>query len=251
MTDMDGQVVLVTGASSGIGAAAARLIAGAGATVVLAARRTAEADQLAGEIEDAGGQAAARALDVTSERSIEECIGAVLDRFGRLDGAFNNAGVGATHKPIADTSEAEYDLVQDTCLKGVFFCLKHEMRAMKRGGRGGSIVNTASVGALVGVPGSADYVAAKHGLVGLTKTAAIEGAADKIRVNAIAPGATMTDMYRRWLPTPEAQQGVADRGLIKRVASPEEIATYALFALRDATFTSGSVFVCDGGISVA
>lgn len=252
MSTLAGQVVLITGASSGIGAAAAELLAEAGAAVALAARRVGETEELARRIASKGGTAAAFELDVTSEASIEVCVARVVERFGRLDHAFNNAGVGATHKPIEDTSEAEYDLVHDVCLKGAFFCMKHEIRAMRRaaGGGGGSIVNTASVGGLVGVPGSADYVAAKHGLIGLSKSAAMETAQYGIRVNVIAPGATMTDMYRRWLPTPEDQQRVADTGLIKRIASPREIAGYALFAMRDATFTTGSVFVCDGGISV-
>ena len=157
--------------------------------------------------------------------------------------------MGATHKLIEDTSEEEYDLVQDVCLKGAFFSMKHEIRAMKGTG-GGSIVNTASVGGRIGVPGSGDYVAAKHGLIGLTKSAAMEVAAHNIRVNVIAPGATATDMYRRWLPTEEDQQRVADRGLQKRIASPREVATYALFAMRDATFSTGNVFVCDGGMSL-
>lgn len=250
MSTLAGQVVLITGASSGIGAAAAELLAEAGAVIALAARRVEQTEELARRIGSKGGAASAFELDVTSEASIETCVARVVERLGRLDHAFNNAGVGATHKSIEDTSEAEYDLVQDTCLKGAFFCMKHEIRAMKRLGGGGSIVNTASVGGLVGVPGSGDYVAAKHGLVGLSKSAAMETAQHGIRVNVIAPGATMTDMYRRWLPTPEDQQRIADTGLIKRVASPREIAGYALFAMRDATFTTGSVFVCDGGISV-
>lgn len=249
MNPMAGQVVLITGASSGIGAAAAELLAEAGAIVALAARRRDRIDELVARIASTGGKAGAFAIDVTNESSIESGIAAVLERFGRLDHAFNNAGVGATHKPIEDTSEAEYDAVLNACLKGAFFCMKHEIRAMKRSG-GGSIVNTASVGGLVGVPGSGDYVAAKHGLIGLSKSAAMEAALHNIRVNVIAPGATMTDMYKRWLPTEEDQRRIANLSLLKRVASPREIAGYALFAMRDATFSTGSVFVCDGGMSV-
>lgn len=241
-----GSVALIAGASSGIGAATARLLSREGAIVALCARRADRLQALVDEIRKDGFQAEAFTLDVLSEGSIQEAVNRAVERFGRIDHAFNNAGVGATHKPIAETSAEEYDLVQNTCLRGTFLCIKHELPVMSGGG---SIVNTTSVGGLVGVGGSADYSAAKHGVIGLTKSAAIEAGPLNIRVNAIAPGATLTDMYKRWLPTPEDQQRVADYNLMKRVASAEEIAAGVLYLMRDATFTTGSTLVCDGGMA--
>lgn len=247
---LSGAVVLVTGASSGIGEAASRLLAAEGAHLVLGARRQDRLDSLATELRERHHtEVLCLELDVTRESSVAEGIAQIRTRFGRLTHAFNNAGVGATHKPIHEITEAEYDQVMDTCLKGVFLCLKHQLPLIADSG-GGSVVNTTSVGGLVGVAGSSDYVAAKHGVIGMTKSAAMEFAGRGVRVNAIAPGPVMTEMYQRWLPTHEEQQRVAQWTLLKRIASPEEIARYALFLMSQALYTTGSVVVCDGGISV-
>ncbi len=243
-------IVLITGASSGIGEAAARLLAVRGARLALAARRMDRIDALARQLREQHSiDVLPLEMDVTREASVAAAVEQVHSHFGGLTHAFNNAGVGATHKPIDQISEAEYDTVMNACLKGAFFCMKHELPLIARSG-GGSVVNTASVGGLVGVAGSSDYVAAKHGLIGMTKSAAMEFAAQGVRVNAIAPGPVMTDMYRRWLPTPEDQQRVANYNLFKRIASPEEIAEYAIFLMEGAHFTTGVVLACDGGMSV-
>jgi NAD(P)-dependent dehydrogenase (short-subunit alcohol dehydrogenase family) len=247
---LNGKAVLITGANAGIGAAAARVLAAHGARLALGARRVDKTEELAAELRSTYGvEAIALELDVTKEASVRTALEQVKSKFGGLSHAFNNAGVGAIHKSVDQISEGEYDSVMDVCLKGAFFCMKHELPLIAASG-GGSIVNTASIGGLVGVPGSSEYVAAKHGLIGLTKSAAMEFASKGVRVNAIAPGPVMTDMYRRWLPTPADQQRVADYTLLKRVAPPEEIAEYVLFAMAGATFSTGVVFACDAGLSV-
>lgn len=247
---LEKSIVLITGASSGIGEAAAWALAARGAKLALAARRTDRIETLARQLRDRYGvDALPVEMDVAREASVQSAIARIKSHFGGLTHAFNNAGVGATHKPIDEISEAEYDTVMNACLKGAFFCMKHELPLIAASG-GGSVVNTASVGGLVGVAGSSDYVAAKHGLIGMTKSAAIEFAPRGVRVNAIAPGPVMTDMYKRWLPTEAEQQRVAGYTLLKRIASPEEIAQYAVFLMEGALYTTGVVLACDGGLSV-
>lgn len=244
-----GRVVLVTGASSGIGAAAARRFAAEGALVAAAARRTDKIDALAAELRTAGGEAIAVPCDVTDERSVEATVRAVVRTFGRLDGAFNNAGAGGAQRPLHEIDTATFDRVMATNLRGPFLCMKHEIPAMLAAG-GGSIVVTSSIGGLVGAPRNTDYSASKHGLAGLVKCAALDYARHGIRVNAIAPGPTRSEMFDRWLPTEEARAAMAARCPLNYIADPDDMARAALFLLSDESrWTTGTVFPCEGGAS--
>jgi NAD(P)-dependent dehydrogenase (short-subunit alcohol dehydrogenase family) len=244
-----GRVILVTGASSGIGAAAARRFAAEGALVAAAARRTDKIEALAAELRAAGSEAIAVPCDVTDERSVEAAVREVVRTFGRLDGAFNNAGAGGAQRPLHEIDTATFDRVMATNLRGPFLCMKHEIPAMLAAG-GGSIVVTSSVGGLVGGPRNTDYSASKHGLAGLVKCAALDYARHGIRVNAIAPGATRSEMFDRWLPTEEARAAMAAMAPLNFIADPDDMARAALFLLSDESrWTTGTVFPCEGGVS--
>jgi NAD(P)-dependent dehydrogenase (short-subunit alcohol dehydrogenase family) len=242
-----GKVVFVTGASSGIGAAAVRRFAAEGATVVAAARRTDRIEALAGELAGAGFPVSAVTCDVRDEGSVEQAIAAVVQRHGRLDGAFNNAGVGGAHVPFAELRVAKFDEVIATNLRGVFLCMKHEIPAMLASG-GGAIVNTSSIGGLVGGARNGDYAASKWGLAGLTKCVALEYARQGVRVNAIAPGPTDSEMFGRWMPTEERREMIADAMPMNYIAHPDDMARAALFLLSDeARWTTGAILPCEGG----
>jgi NAD(P)-dependent dehydrogenase (short-subunit alcohol dehydrogenase family) len=247
---LEDKVVLVTGASSGIGAAAARLFAAEGAKVVLAARRTDRTDAIVRELKDGGLKAIAVACDVTDEASVAAAVAATMDAYGRLDGAFNNAGHGGVRGPIHTLDVAAFDRVHDVNLRGVFLCLKHEAAVMTGTGRGGSIVNTSSIGGLVGGAGNSIYAASKWGLAGLTKCAALDYAAEGIRVNAIAPGPTRSEMFDRWMPTDEDRAQMAAFFPMNYIADPDDMARAALFLLSDdARWTTGVILPCEGGMS--
>ena len=188
MSDMNGKVALITGASSGIGRATAEVFAARGAKVVLAARREDELTTLASEIESRGGKATFIVTDVATARDVERMVAHAIETFGRLDYAVNNAGIEGKISPITDLPEQEWDRVLDTNLKGTFLCLQYEARAMIAGGRGGSIVNVGSVNSFLGFPTGSAYVASKHGQVGLTTSASAELAPNGIRVNIVCPG---------------------------------------------------------------
>jgi NAD(P)-dependent dehydrogenase (short-subunit alcohol dehydrogenase family) len=243
------KVVFVTGASSGIGAAAVRRFAAEGAIVVGGSRRTDRIGALTAALVDEGLRASALACDVRDEASVAAAIAAVVARHGRIDGAFNNAGVGGGHRPIHQLPAAKFDEVIATNLRGVFLCMKHEIAAMLETG-GGSIVNTSSIGGLVGGAMNGDYAASKWGLGGLTKCAALEYARRGIRVNAIAPGPTRSEMFDRWIPTDEARAAMAAHFPMNYIAAPDDMARSALFLLSDdAMWTTGVVLPCEGGAS--
>jgi NAD(P)-dependent dehydrogenase (short-subunit alcohol dehydrogenase family) len=245
-----GKVILIAGASSGIGAAAARLFAREGATVVCLARRKEMLLDLAGELNDAGFQAMAIPCDITDEAAVAEAVANAVDAYGRLDGAFNNAGHGPAPGPLHKMEMEAVDRVFNTNFRGTFICMKYEIAAMLDRGIRGSIVNTSSIAALVGMKGNSGYAPSKWAVVGLTKCAALDYAPHGIRVNTIAPGGTRTEMFERGFPTEEARERVASTSPMNHIAHPDDIARAALFLLSDdARWITGAVLPCEGGMS--
>jgi NAD(P)-dependent dehydrogenase (short-subunit alcohol dehydrogenase family) len=247
---LQGKNILVVGASVGIGRAACHRFAAEGAQVLAASRDLAACEETAARLAAAGASCTAVRIDVSEPESVKACFEQLDARFGRLDGAFNNAGIQTEPAPLAEHSEESWDRLFNVNLRGLWLVLREELPRLVAAG-GGAIVNTSSVGGLVGAPGIGPYVSSKHGIVGLTKAAALDYAAAGIRVNAIAPGATRTAMFTDWLPTPEQQQEVAGAAPIARVAEPEEIVGAAAWLLSDdASFVTGITLAVDGGYSV-
>jgi NAD(P)-dependent dehydrogenase (short-subunit alcohol dehydrogenase family) len=249
--DFTGKVALVTGASSGMGLATAQAFAEAGASVVLADVReelvTAEAQKLAA----AGHKAIAVTCDVSDDVQVAAMVQRTVAEFGRLDAAFNNAGVMARIAPTADSIREDWDRVIGINLRGVWSCLKYELRQMERQGSG-AIVNNASVGALTGNPGIGSYIASKHGVVGLTRTAALEYIQHGIRVNAINPGLIDTQIARDVVSGDEqAYSQIAKNVPIARAGKPEEIASVVLWLCSPgASYVVGHALTVDGGLTV-
>jgi NAD(P)-dependent dehydrogenase (short-subunit alcohol dehydrogenase family) len=242
------KVALVTGAGSGIGRAVAVRLAAAGAKVVVADFNEKAGAQTCAELKKSGAEAASRLTDVSKTDEVQELIGFTVRTFGRLDCAVNNAGIQGELAFTADCTEENWDRIVDTNLKGVFLCMKYELREMLRRGCG-AIVNIASNFGVVGSPQMPAYSASKHGVVGLTKTAAIEVAARGIRVNAVCPGPTLTPLAEAVIKdTPGIIDAINSRLPIGRMASPEEIAQAAAWLCSDdATFVVGGIFPVDGG----
>jgi NAD(P)-dependent dehydrogenase (short-subunit alcohol dehydrogenase family) len=256
MSDKEGllidKIALVTGASRGIGAAAARVFAREGATVVLAARTEADLQTTVEEIRASGGEGSYVVADFGDVASVERAVTAVVDRHGRLDIAFNNAGVAVPPQRIVDFSEEHFDFVNRVNYKGGFFAMAAEVRAMLATGGGGAIVNNSSVGSLRGNPGLPAYGAAKRAVNSLTETAAIEYGPNGIRVNAVAPGLTMTAMVQAWRAAePTIVDQIVGRTPLGRAADPEEIAEAAAWLLSDrASYVTGVVLPVTGGSGV-
>ncbi|MDX6426592.1 MAG: hypothetical protein QOD52_1997 [Gaiellaceae bacterium] len=238
------KVVIVTGASRGIGAAAARLFADEGASVVVASRDERALNVLVAAISEGGGEAHAVATDVTDLAAVEQMVATAVDRYGRLDGAFNNAGEGHRPAPLAELAVEDFDRTLAVNLRGLFLCLRAELAQLAPGG---AIVNMTSSAGLTGAPGMAAYTAAKHGVVGLTKTAALDYGPKGIRVNAVAPGPILTDGGIGAAPA-AVQQQVAQMLPLKRLGTATEVARVAAFLLSDAAaFVNGAVVSIDGG----
>ena len=242
----EGKVVMVTGGGSGMGEAASLAFAREGAQVIVVDLDPKGGSDTVTRIERADGQALYWQADVSSESEVESAVRAAVDAYGALDCAFNNAGFVGSDAKIAEYLESEWDRLIDVNLKGVWLCMKYQIRQMLAQG-GGAIVNNSSALGLVG-GGSGAYAASKHAVVGLTKTAALEYARDGIRINAVCPGPTATPPLLRLLDDPERRRRSAERIPMGRLGQPSEIAEAVLWLCSDAaSFVTGSAFSVDGG----
>lgn len=244
--EFSGKTVFVTGGGSGIGAEMARLLGQRGARVMVTDLNADAAETIAGQITAAGGIARAAGVDVTDPAAICTVMEATKAVFGGLDGAVNNAGIATPAIPVADLPIDEWNRQIAVNLTGVFLSMQAQLQVMLQQDRGGSIVNISSIVGLVGVQHRAGYAAAKHGVVGLTKTAALDHAGHGVRVNAVAPGYVDTPLLAGRTPSERAE--IASRHPMNRMATPSEIAEAALFLLGDrAAFITGTVLSADGG----
>jgi NAD(P)-dependent dehydrogenase (short-subunit alcohol dehydrogenase family) len=251
MIDLKGRIAIVTGASSGIGRTTAKLFARAGAKVVVAARRGPELESLVDEIANQGGGALAVAGDVSDEAFTKELVARAELSYGRLDVAFNNAGVLGEKGPTTDISLDGWNEAIKVNLTAAFLAAKHQIPAMLKQGRGSIIFTSTFVGYTVGFPGVAAYAASKSGLIGLTQVLAAEYGPRNIRVNAVLPGAVDTAMYKAANETAEEKAYLTNLHALKRVASPDEIAQAVLYLASDASsFQSGTAMLVDGGLSI-
>jgi len=246
----ENKVALVTGAASGMGLATAQAFAEAGATVVLADFRVDAARAEAQKLVSAGNKAMAIRCDVTNEQQVREMVNKTVANFGRLDAAFNNAGVQSPAIETADSSSEEFDRVIAINLKSVWTCMKYELQQMRKQGWG-AIVNNSSIGGLIGLPGRAIYHAAKHGVIGLTKSAALEYAARGITINAVCPGTIDTPMVAEMIAKePQAMEGIMKMQPIGRLGRAEEVASAVLWlSSPGAAFVVGHALAVDGGFT--
>ncbi|WLH32854.1 SDR family NAD(P)-dependent oxidoreductase [Pseudomonas canadensis] len=249
---LEGKVALITGASSGIGRAAAVVLAQRGAKIVAAARRQSELDDVVAEITANGGTASSIVVDVTREADIIAMVKFAVDTYGKLDIAFNNAGTEGVFAPLVEQDNARFDLVFEPNVRGVFNCMKYQAKVMLEQGFG-SIINNASMGGVIGFENTALYIGTKHAIVGMTKTASIEWFKQGVRVNALCPGLIETPFHHRGIwPSVDAQHAFAASTPASRFGTAEEMATVVAFlGSEDASYVSGHALLADGGYSVA
>jgi len=247
--ELQGKIGLVTGGTSGIGRDTAVLFAKAGAKVVVAGRREVEGKETVDLIRAAGGDGLFLKADVSKAADVDALVQRTVEKFGRLDVAFNNAGIEGHWLPITEQSEEDWDRTVDINLKGVWLCLKYEIRQMLKQGGGGAIVNMASVAGMMGLAGAATYSASKHGVIGLTKSAALETARSGIRVNVVCPAVIETPMADRAYEDPGVQKFVLGLHPVGRFGRAEEIAEAVLWMCSEhASFMTGQSLVLDGGL---
>jgi A-factor type gamma-butyrolactone 1'-reductase (1S-forming) len=247
---LTGKTILITGASSGIGESAAHLFAREGANVVITARRKAELDRVAEDIAADGGNVLAVQADTTNAGELQRAVAAAVERWGRLDGALNNAGRTQGGGRLAEVTDETFDSVLETNFKGVWLAMRAELQAMTaEGATGGSIVNISSIGGTFGASGQSVYGATKAAVIALSRAAAAEYGRDGVRVNAIAPGTTMTEMMVAWQ---QRDPGIVERlsslAALGRPGQPDEIAEAAAWLLSDrASYVTGMTLGVDGG----
>jgi 2,5-dichloro-2,5-cyclohexadiene-1,4-diol dehydrogenase 1 len=249
MESFDGKSFIVTGGGTGIGRSACILLARAGARVLVADRNSSAGEQTCSLITAEGGTSFFVSTDISKESEVAAMVKAAVDQFGRLNGAFNNAGIAHAGKALHQISALEWQTMMDVNLSGMFFCMKYEISAMLASG-GGSIVNTSSGFGIVGFASGSDYTAAKHGVIGLTRAAALDYATQGIRVNAIMPGGTITPLTKEFFTS--NYDTIIARHPIGRFAEPDEIAAGARWLLSDeASYITGGILAIDGGYTAA
>lgn len=247
MKSLEGKVALITGGASGIGRTTAEFYAREGAKVLVSDVDQEGGKETAHRIQSSGGQAVFVEADVSNPTDCEDMVAAAVDQFGQLDIACNNAGIAGEENLIADYSIEGWQQLVSINLSGVFYCMKYEIQAMLESG-GGSIVNISSILGKVGFAGAPAYVSSKHGVVGLTETAAVEYGKDNIRVNAVGPGFISTPMISAMEENEEAYQQLVNMHPIGRIGEPEEVAELIIWLSSDkASFVTGSYYPIDGG----
>lgn len=244
---LDGKVVIVTGATSGIGESTAIEIVREGGIVILAGRREAQGNAVVAKIKQEGGSALFVQTDVTVETDIKNLVNQTIKEYGRLDAAFNNAGIFGTIGTLDMISTNTYENIMDINLRSIYWSMKYEILEMKKSG-GGAIVNVSSLAGIMGIPQAGVYAATKHGVIGLTKTAAMEFAKDNIRINCVLPGPIETELWEHLPDGKQMLQNLGNNAPMNRYGKPIEVAKPVVFLLSDgASYITGTQLIIDGG----